>query len=136
MVKSVAVKNGHKIIKKRTKRFHRVQSERHFRVKDSWRKPRGIDSRTRRRFRGTRHMVNIGYGSNTKTRFLLPNGYKKLRVFNPEDLEMLLMHNNTYCAEIAHSVSARKRVAIRQRAQQLNIKLTNGNARAEVEETD
>merc|ERR1712063_99258 len=130
MVKSVNRKNGNVIVKKRTKKFARVQSERHHRVKESWRKPRGIDSKTRRRFKGVRHMPNVGYGSNKKTIHLLPNGYKKFRVFNAEDLEMLLMHNTTYCAEIAHSVSAKKRDAIRERALQLNIKLINGNSRA------
>ena len=38
-----------KIVKKRTLRFKRHQSDEYVKVKDSWRRPRGIDSRERRK---------------------------------------------------------------------------------------
>ncbi len=38
-----------KIVKKRTLRFKRHQSDEYVKVKESWRRPRGIDSRQRRR---------------------------------------------------------------------------------------
>mmetsp|Transcript_37952 Transcript_37952/g.75031 ORF Transcript_37952/g.75031 Transcript_37952/m.75031 type:complete len:85 (+) Transcript_37952:87-341(+) len=41
------------IVKKRTKKFARHFSNRFMKVDPSWRKIRGIDSRTRRRFKGT-----------------------------------------------------------------------------------
>lgn len=37
------------IVKKRTKAFKRHQSDRYHGVKESWRKPKGIDNRVRRR---------------------------------------------------------------------------------------
>jgi len=47
---------------------------------------------------------------------------------------MLMMHNRKYCAEVAHSVSSRVRKLIVQRAEQLNIKVTNAGAKLKVEE--
>ena len=125
-----------KIVKKRTIPFQRHQSDRYHKLaKTGWRKPKGIDNRMRRKFKGMTRMPKIGYGSNQKTKFLLQNGFKKFRVSNPAELELLLMHNRTYAAEVAHNVSALKRQAILQRAAQLNIKVTNPNARIRREET-
>lgn len=61
----------------------------------------------RRRFRGNKKMPKIGYGSDNTTKFFLPNGLKKFVVHNTKDLDVLLMNNRTFCAEIAHNVSSR-----------------------------
>ena len=51
------------VVKKRNKKFARHQSDRFMRIKNSsWRKPKGIDGRVRRRFKGCLPMPNIGYG--------------------------------------------------------------------------
>lgn len=105
-------------------------------VQESWRAPRGIDGRLRRRFRGTIPQPKIGFGSNKKTRHILPNGLRKFRVYNVADLELLLMHNRKYSAEIAHNVSTRKRAAIIARAEQLNVSVSNRNAKLREEEDE
>ncbi|CAG8456410.1 4921_t:CDS:2 [Ambispora gerdemannii] len=125
-----------KIVKKRTKPFKRHQSDRYKSVKESWRKPKGIDNRVRRRFKGQLPMPKIGYGSNKKTRHLLPNGFKKFLVSNVDELELLLMHNKTYAAEIAHNVSSRNRTKIIERAEQLSVRITNAKARVITQEVD
>lgn len=49
-----------KIVKKRTKAFARHFSNRFMRIKNSsWRKPKGIDSSMRRRFKGSLPMANV-----------------------------------------------------------------------------
>jgi large subunit ribosomal protein L32e len=120
-----------KNVKKRTKRFRRHQSDRFKRVKESWRRPKGIDSAVRRRFRGKTLMPNIGYGTARKTRHMLPNGFFPFLVHNSADLECLLMHNRRYCAVIAHNVSARKRTAILERAAALDVRVANAHSRLE-----
>eukprot|EP01006_Ploeotia_vitrea_P044676 TRINITY_DN66852_c2_g10_i2.p1 TRINITY_DN66852_c2_g10~~TRINITY_DN66852_c2_g10_i2.p1 ORF type:complete len:149 (+),score=69.91 TRINITY_DN66852_c2_g10_i2:48-449(+) len=124
-----------KKLKKRSKQFIRHQSDRFMRIKEAkWRRPKGIDSRVRRRFKGQVKMVKIGYGTNDKHRHILPNGFLKFSVSNVKDLELLLMHNRKYCAEIAHNVSSKKRAMIVERANQLNVKVTNAHARVRTQE--
>ncbi|OMJ24720.1 60S ribosomal protein L32 [Smittium culicis] len=121
------------IVKKRTGKFVRVHSDRYLRLKESWRKPKGIDSRTRRRFKGTRPQPKIGFGSNKISKFLLPNGFRLHTINNAKDLESMLMLNRTYCVEIAGTVSSRKRIELIKRAKELNIKVINAAARVRTE---
>merc|ERR1719263_1665326 len=134
MVK-VAALDKPTIVKKRTKKFARYFSNRFIKIRNSsWRKIHGIDSRVRRRFKGTIPMPKIGYGSDKRTRNLLANGFYKFLVHNVKEVELLMMHNRTYAAEIAHNVSSQKRKTIIERAEQLNIKVLNGAPRLRAEE--
>eukprot|EP00798_Chlamydomonas_sp_ICE-L_P012857 gene12857-3571_t len=119
----------HKIVKKKLTRFKRFQSERCKRVSESWRRPKGIDSRLRRKFKGMIAMPNVGYATNKKTKHMLSTGFLKFPVSNVKDLELLMMHNRKFAAEIAHNVSTKKRKEIVERAAQLNVNVTNGDAR-------
>ncbi|CAN6545034.1 hypothetical protein ACFX13_036182 [Malus domestica] len=124
------------IVKKRKTHFKRPQSDRKHCVKESWRRPKGIDSRVRRKFKGCALMPNIGYGSDKKTRHYLPNKFKKFVVHNVKEVELLMMHNRTYCAEIAHNISTRKRKEIVERAAQLDVVVTNKLARLRSQEDE
>uniref|UniRef100_A0A2R9B1P2 Ribosomal protein L32 n=1 Tax=Pan paniscus TaxID=9597 RepID=A0A2R9B1P2_PANPA len=108
-----------KIIKKRTKKFIWHQSDQYVKIKRNCRKPRGIDNRVRRRFKG---QILIGC--------------RKFLVHNIKELEVLLMCNKSYCAEIAHNVSSKNRKAIVETAAQLAIRVTNPNARLCSEENE
>ena len=128
--------NKKTIVKKRTKRFIRHQADQFIRLRqvDTWRKPKGIDGRVRRRFKGAIPMPSVGYGSDKQTRNIHPHGFKSVVVNNVKELEMLMMHNRTYAATIAHSVSSRARKEIVQRAEQLAIRVSNANAKLRAEE--
>lgn len=88
----------------------------------------------RRRFKGQTPMPKIGYGSNKKTRHLIPSGHKEVLVHNVRDLELLLMHSGKYAAAVAHGVSSKKRIEIVQRAKILGVKVTNAAAKLRTEE--
>jgi hypothetical protein len=50
---------------------------------------------------------------------LVHAGFYKFVVHNSKELELLLMHNRKYAAEIAHNVSSLKRKAIVERAREV-----------------
>uniref|UniRef100_A0A8C5JWC5 60S ribosomal protein L32 n=1 Tax=Jaculus jaculus TaxID=51337 RepID=A0A8C5JWC5_JACJA len=125
-----------KIAKKRTKKFIRHQSDRYVKIKHNWQKPRGIDNRVQRRFKGQNLMPNIGYGSNKKTKHVLPSGFRKFPVHSIKELEALPMCSRSHCAETAHKGSAKDRKAIVEREAQLAFRVTNPNARLRSEENE
>merc|ERR1712183_1152066 len=129
---------GKKIVKKRTKKFIRHQSDRYKKLAPNWRKPKGIDNRVRRRFKGQYLMPSIGYGSANKTKHCLRDhrGFKKLLVHNLRELEVLMIANRKFAAEIAKGVSSKNRKTLVERANQLNIYVTNPNARLRSEENE
>ena len=114
-----------KIVKKKKNTFNRFEWDRYPRLKRSWRRPHGIDCRVRRRYRGTQRCPKIGYGSNKKTKNLLPNYKLKFVVHNMKELECLMMNNEKYCAEIGRTVGAVLRKEMLKRAKELSIHITN-----------
>nr|ALS05032.1 60S ribosomal protein L32 [Centropages dorsispinatus] len=125
-----------KIVKKRTKKFIRHQSDRYDKLKQNWRRPKGIDNRVRRKFRGMYKLPGIGYGSAKATKHMMPSGFRKVLVHNVKELEVLMMQNKKFCAEIAHGVSSKNRKNLVERAQQLAIRVTNPSAKVRSEENE
>jgi large subunit ribosomal protein L32e len=74
-------------------------------------------------------MPQIGQKQASKTRHMLPSGFRKLLIRSEKDIELLLMNNRTYCGEIAQNISSNKRKSIVARAKELNVRLTNGQAK-------
>ena len=89
--------------------------------------PRGIDFRVLRKYSGLLIISKIGYVYNTKAKHLLSNYHKKFTVNNLQELDLLLMNDAKYWAEIGASVGAVKRVQTFRRAKELNIRITNQN---------
>ncbi|XP_044897976.1 60S ribosomal protein L32-like [Felis catus] len=125
-----------KVIKKRTKKFIWHQLDQYVKIKCNWQKPRVIDNRVCRRFKGQILMPRIGYKSNKKTKHMLPGGSQKFLVHGVKELEVLLMYSKSYCAEIAHSVFSKNCKAVVERAAQLALRVTNPNARLHGEKNE
>ena len=126
MVKPVVPK---RIVKKRTNKFTRHRCELFKSIGKSWRYPHGIDSPVRRRYKGEKFMPNKGYGSDRKTKYIHPDGFKHFPINCVQDLYMLLMQNRKYAAVISHTVGAKARKAIVRKAHELDVRLVNGNAK-------
>ncbi|XP_030873027.1 60S ribosomal protein L32-like [Leptonychotes weddellii] len=119
-----------KIVKKKTKKFIRNQTDQYIKIKCNRQKPRGIDNRVHRRFKGQILLPNIGCRSNKKTTHMLPSGFWKFLVHNVKEVEVLVTCNKSYYAEIAHIISSKNHKAIVERAAQLANRVTNSQCQA------
>ncbi|MEM1586263.1 MAG: 50S ribosomal protein L32e [Candidatus Bathyarchaeia archaeon] len=110
-------------IKEKKPDFIRQESWRYDRVDDSWRRPRGIDSKMRREVKGWPARVKIGYRGPRKARGLHPSAYREVIVYNVDDLSRV--DPKTEAIRVAHTVGAKKRTEILNRAKELGIHVLN-----------
>ncbi|MEM3001087.1 MAG: 50S ribosomal protein L32e [Candidatus Nitrosocaldus sp.] len=110
-------------VKARKPEFVRQESWRYKRVKENWRKPKGIDSKMRLQVKGWPKIVKVGYRGPRVARYLHPSGYRDVLVHNVEELSRLDASRDA--ARIASTVGARKRAAILSKAKELGIKVLN-----------
>jgi large subunit ribosomal protein L32e len=116
------MKLRNKLNKKRPS-FRRVESWRYKRVKDSWRKSRGIDSNTRKKNKSGVKSPTVGYRNPKKVRGLHPSGYKEVRVTTMLDLKDL--NKNRHAIKISSKLGSRKRVALIDYCQKRGFKILN-----------
>ncbi len=103
--------------------FVRAESWKYDRFSLSWRRPRGLDNKIRRKIKGWPPGCSTGYKGPKIARGLHPSGFREVIVFNVEDLSKI--DPNTQAARIAHTVGKRKRALIIAEAKKLNIKILN-----------
>jgi large subunit ribosomal protein L32e len=115
--------------------FARQESWRYGRVKSSWRRPRGIDSKMRKKKGGWPKSVEVGYRSPKKVRGLHSSGFEEVLVYTPKDLEKV---NSGQAVRIGHSLGLRKRLMIVDRAKELKLRILNprGVGENELEEPE
>ena len=112
-----------KKMKKQRPSFQRVESWRYKRVKSSWRKARGIDSKTRRKSKSGVKSPSVGYRSPKKIRGIHPSGYEEIRVFTIKDLDNL--NKNKHALKISSRLGAKKRIMLIDVAQRRGFKVLN-----------
>ncbi|MHA1377747.1 MAG: 50S ribosomal protein L32e [Candidatus Helarchaeota archaeon] len=117
--------------KKRPK-FVRYESWRYKRVKQPWRRARGIDSRLRRKEKGIIKSPNVGYRTPKKIRGLHPTGYEVVIVHNINDLQNL--DPKKHIAIISRRVGKFKKAQILLEADELNILVSNPGKLQPIEE--
>jgi len=110
------------IIKKKKPHFHRQLSHHFKRIgKLGWRRPRGKDSKQKRKEKARGPRVEIGYRQPKKIRYLHPSGFKDILVFNVNDLEKL--DNKVDAIRVGSSVGKRKRAEIKKKAEEMKLKI-------------
>jgi large subunit ribosomal protein L32e len=112
--------------------FKRQESWRYKRVKKSWRRPRGLDSKMRKKVKGWPSSPEVGYRSPKETRGLHPSGYEEVLVQNVDDVRKV--DPKTQAIRIARQVGARKRVEVSAIADELKIRVLNPRRAVELEE--
>ncbi len=124
-----------KKMKKKRPKFRRVESWRYKRVKDSWRKARGIDSRTRIKSKSGVKSPSVGYRAPKSIRGLHPSGFEEINVITIKDLEGL--SPKKHAIKVASRLGARKRIKLIEYAQRRGFKILNlGVSQKELEELE
>jgi len=110
-------------IKNKKPKFRRQESWRYKRVKENWRKARGIDSKMRRKVKGWPRSPSVGYRGPKNARYLHPSGFVEVLVHNVDELEKI--DPKTQAIRIAHTVGAKKRIEISNRAEGKGARVLN-----------
>ncbi|MEM1689350.1 MAG: 50S ribosomal protein L32e [Candidatus Hadarchaeales archaeon] len=106
-----------------SKKFKRQSWWRFKRLDESWRRPRGKDSKMRLQIKGKPPLVSIGYRSPKSERDLHPCGLKEVLVHNLKELEKV--DPSTQAIRISSTVGKRLKTQILKVAQERKIKVLN-----------
>ncbi len=104
-------------------RFKRQESWRLKRVKENWRRPRGVTSRMRKEKKGWPALVKAGRGSAASTRGRHPRGLIERLIRNEADLEGL--NPKVHIIRLSGQLGERRRIMLVERAKSLNIHIAN-----------
>jgi large subunit ribosomal protein L32e len=132
MVQDKRLMELRKKIDKKRPAFRRVESWRYKRVKDSWRKARGIDSKTRKKKKSGVKSPTIGYRSPKKVRGLHPSGMIEVLIATIDDLKNL--NKKKHALKISGKLGAKKRIILTDYCQRRGFKILNlGVSQREIE---
>jgi large subunit ribosomal protein L32e len=125
--------------KKKKPDFARHESWRYIKLKENWRRPRGLDNKMRRKIKGWPPTVSVGYKGPKVARGLHPSGYKEVLVHNAKEISAI--DPKTQAARIAHTVGKKKRAQIIAAAKKrkvfiLNVKVAKEPAEKEKEKPE
>ena len=112
-----------KRVKKKKPDFVRPESWRYVKLKESWRRPRGLDNKMRRKIKGWPPTVSTGYKGPKDARGLHPSGYREVLVHNAKEISEV--DPKSKAARIAHTVGKKKRVQIIAEAKKRKVFILN-----------
>ena len=104
-------------------KFKRQEWFRYKKLGDKWRKPKGIHSKLRRRYKYRPPLASIGYRTPKKVRGLHASGFEEVLIHNLVQLEGL--NPKTQAARVGSTVGYKKRRDIEKKASELGIHILN-----------
>jgi large subunit ribosomal protein L32e len=110
-------------LRKKKPRFMRQELPKLKRLKDKWRRPRGIDSKKQDGRRGKGELPKIGYKKPVPVREIHPSGFYPVLVHNSK--ELALINPEEDAAIIAKVVGRKKRNEIIKSANTLKVTILN-----------
>lgn len=117
------VKSDMMVYKRKNPKFVRWLSTSLKRVKPSWRRPKGINSKILEKRKGKLPMPTVGYGAPKEMRYLHPSGFREVLVSNTKDLERIDIAKEA--VKIRSAVGEKKRSEIIKKAEELKLKVLN-----------
>lgn len=115
-----------KEMKERKPVFIRQDNPKRMKLNYKWRKPKGIHSKIRHKFKGRRKMPSPGYKSPIKVRGLHSSGLEMVSVHSIDDIPKI--KNETQGIIIPKNVGSKKRLEILKKAKELSVAVLNFNA--------
>ena len=109
----------------RRPKFTRQASYRYWRIGrwESWRRPRGLQSKQRRHYGYRSTVVSVGFGSPAATRGLTPTGFRPILIRTAKEIESLDVHRDAVL--IARTVGTRRRLVLEEEARRRGLHILN-----------
>jgi large subunit ribosomal protein L32e len=109
----------------RRPRFTRQASYRYYRIgrDESWRRPRGQQSKQRRHYKYRSTIVSIGFRGPAATRGLTPTGFRPVVVSTPKEIAALTPTSDA--AIIARTVGTKRRLVLEEAARKAGVHVLN-----------
>ena len=111
-----------KKIKSKKPTFMQQDFHKKKRLSAKWKRPTGIQSKMRHRFKGYARRISSGWRSPVEVRDYHPSGYKPIIVFNVADVSKIKAGE---AAMISSTVGIKKKLDIIKKAEELKVKVLN-----------
>ena len=123
-----------KELKERKPVFIRQDNPKRRKLNYKWRKPKGIHSKIRHKFKGRRKMPSPGYKSPREVKGLHFSGLKIINVSSVDNLTVIKKENEGII--VAKNVGMKKQLEILKKAKELDIKVLNLNVDGQIKKIE
>ena len=100
------------------------------RLKDKWRKPRGVGNKQRQKLKQAGKRPSIGYGN--KNKHIHPRGKKEIVVHNLNQLNEYKNRGDEFFIRIGSSVGVNKRIKMLKLANEFGLYVLNRNIKIKI----